>query len=243
VLATTVPIHKPTLSSQEAQRIGVSVKNSPAGHIFFVGPKELDWSYYKLNWPEVRIEVFEDRHFQSVQSYSDWMLTPGLYERFKHYEYLLICQTDAILVEPLDPTCWDFDYLGSVWDPPLDASWDPIRKTLIQISFGLSSRRLVVGNGGLSIRKVDAFLAFVDRIPVLKRKKNEDLVISYFAEKYKLRCATPKIAEVTFMEGAAKNWEPGKMVPKVKGFHGLERFNPELEKLILSQVLNHPIFP
>jgi len=243
VLATTVPIHKPTLSSREAQRLRVSIKNSPVGEIFFVGPKALDWSYYELNWPEVRIEVFDDLHFQSVQSYNDWMLTRELYERFEQYEFLLICQTDAILVKQLEPAGWDFDYLGSIWDPPLQASWHPIRRTLVKATFGLSPRRLVVGNGGLSIRRVDAFLAFVERIPVLKKKKNEDVVISYFSEKYQLRCATHNIAVVTFMEGGAQNWEPGMPIPKVNGFHGLERFNPELEQLILSQLEEDPISP
>ncbi len=233
MIATVVPIFKPVLNSLEIKRLNVSIESASPADFFLVGPATLDWHYYTSKWPAVNVEVFREANFRSVASYNAWMLGEDLYTRFQDYEFVLICQTDAILTERLDPRTWDFDYLGAVWEPPIVASWDPIRRTVLSRSFGLNPRKLEVGNGGLSIRRTQAFLAFVKSLPRMGKKANEDVVISYFSSAYNLRCASPELAAQTFMEAGAQTWEHGRPLPAVSGFHALNRFNPQLEDFIL----------
>ena len=233
-VAIAVPIYRPFLTPLETERLRVTLDAVGTADFFFIGPQGLDWSFYSSRWRSVNIECFDDANFASVSSYNEWMLQTEIYERFQYYEFLLVCQTDAILTKKVQPRQWEFDFLGAPWNPPIVASWNPIGQTIIHSGLGFAPRRLAVGNGGLSLRRTKAFLSFVQKIPVLKKKKNEDVVISYFAQDYGLVCAPQAFASKIFMEEFARFWQPGNPVPDVSGFHGLHRVNPELESLILG---------
>jgi len=87
---------------------------------------------------------FPDHFFRSIPDYSRLLLTSQFYEAFEDYDYVLIYQLDCLVFsEGLRYFCeLGYDYIGS----PLFQRYS--KKPVI-------SR---VGNGGLSMRRVNAFL-------------------------------------------------------------------------------------
>jgi hypothetical protein len=88
---------------------------------------------------------FPDHYFASVAAYSDLLLSPSFYEAFSAFDYILIYQLDCLVFSSdLEKWCQDgYDYIGA---PFFRDKSDPTR--------GFSR----VGNGGLSLRRVDSFL-------------------------------------------------------------------------------------
>lgn len=95
--------------------------------------------------PALAEERFPAHYFESVDSYSRLLLSEAFYRRFEAFDFLLIYQLDALVFSgDLGTWCGSGDdYVGAPW------WWDPQRPSL-----GLSR----AGNGGLSLRRVGAFL-------------------------------------------------------------------------------------
>jgi len=85
----------------------------------------------------------DDDNFKSISSYGKLLKSIEFYRLFEKFEYILIVQLDVLIVsDSLD--YWinkKFTYIGAPW---------------IQEDTGLKS--LVVGNGGLSLRKTSDFI-------------------------------------------------------------------------------------
>ena len=198
-LVYVVPIYKLDLSPEELisfKRLKdlMSVKS-----IRIICPSK----FQDKNLPDMlngcRIEYFEDKFFASVAGYNKLMLDCAFYERFKANKYILIYQLDCYL---FDNNIEDFlslnlDYIGAPWPVktvyrsflkvyPLDMRMGGILRTLL-------GKSVTVGNGGLSLRKVESF------IRVLKKMKwrlknwnyNEDIFFSHCVPIY---CPSFKIA-------------------------------------------------
>lgn len=89
---------------------------------------------------------FEDDVFASRHSYDRFMLTSSLYETFRDYEYILVYQLDCLVFSDwVSHFCeLGYDYIGAPW----------VRRR------GVDRLELDrVGNGGLSLRRTDAFLS------------------------------------------------------------------------------------
>lgn len=112
---------------------------------YVIAPQSL-----RLDMPGFGIRQFEDRFFVSIQGYSSLLLTKEFYRTFAGYEYILIYQLDC-LVFSSDLRFWcqkAWDYIGAPWfrnwqNDPTDGFWK-------------------VGNGGLSLRNVEASLAVLN---------------------------------------------------------------------------------
>lgn len=194
-----------------------------------LAPAGLDLHEILRRWPALRVERFDTRHFSSSKSYSHWLLTPELYERFEEYDFLLLAQTDAVITDVPHPDGWNFDYAGARWSPKHTFGWLPVIQTLTRRKFSLRQRVLEVGNGGLSIRKTAAFRAFTSAIAKPRTYVPEDIVISYYAKDYGLSLASPAEASKLFMETEAAQWDESQSVPNRLGFHALEKHNLQLE--------------
>ncbi len=229
-----IPIHHQELTERESDRVAISIRNARPHPTYFIGPIELDVTAYCTRWPDVEFVPFASMHFTSVASYNAWMLTPEIYRRFRAFEFILICQTDALLVKslPVDQE-WRFDYLGAPWTPPWTVGHDFWRRKLANNRIAVRKRHLVVGNGGLSLRRTEAFDKTL-RLPKFKKFPNEDTAISYYHREWGIRLADAATAAAFFMELGAKMWRPGDPIPDVCGFHALEKFNPELEDRLLE---------
>ena len=235
-LVTVIPVFTTKLDALEERRVDLAHSNVKPGTLFFVGPAGLDWSFFRERWPKANHQFFAGEFFQSRKAYSGWLLRPGLYDAFSHFDFLMVCQTDALLVKPVDTTTWTFDYVGAPWVPHYRVGWNPVSRRVTSSRFALGRRNIVVGNGGLSVRRTEAFSAFTRRFDVGNMGyANEDAVISYLGPKFGLRIADVATAGETFMETGARAWRPGEETPDVAGFHALAVYNPELEARLLAE--------
>lgn len=234
--ATVIPIYCGTLTVAEERRLRRTLENSPSNSCFLVGPNSLQKFLQHELLTGIPFVGFPDEHFESVRTYSRWMLLPDLYREFNAFKFVVVCQLDAVIVQPL-PLDLDFgfDYLGSPWIPPWHVSWNPIvgRLKLVQPILRPLARTLRVGNGGLSIRRVNVFRR-LSKLPRFSRMANEDIVISYFHRRLGIVLAPPELAAQFFMESGAGTWTEAQPIPSVYGFHALEKFNPALEEAIFS---------
>lgn len=86
--------------------------------------------------------------FNSTKTYSQLLRTHEFWKEFSKYEYVMIYQTDCMLIRD-DLSNWismDYDYIGA-----------PI------LGYGSQWKNVpCVGNGGLSLRKVSTFLYITD---------------------------------------------------------------------------------
>ncbi len=96
-----------------------------------------------------RVIRFPDRYFQSVATYSQLLLSRRFYEALGDYRHILIYQLDCLVFSNrlLQWCDLGYDYLGA-----------PLFSSKTDSSKGFSR----VGNGGLSLRRVESFLKVLD---------------------------------------------------------------------------------
>ncbi|MDU1905354.1 MAG: DUF5672 family protein [Dysgonomonas sp.] len=124
------------------------LKNYP---IILVTHEELDIKYYKDLLEEYgldyKIELFDPLYFSNIVGYNFLMLSKDFYQRVSNYEYILIYQLDCfVFYDNLE--FWastGFDYIGSPWFTHY-------------IDFAEDRPFWYNGNGGFSLRKVQAFI-------------------------------------------------------------------------------------
>ena len=112
--------------------------------IFMITPDNIDLYGYEYvinnaNKP-VTFLKFDANWFKSVNTYSKLLVQKSFYELFLDYKYILIYQLDCYAFKDnLDYFInLDYDYYGAAW------TWSNVYKC--------------VGNGGLSLRKISAFI-------------------------------------------------------------------------------------
>lgn len=92
---------------------------------------------------------FDDKYFNSVDTYSRLLLSSSFYESFLQYRFILIYQLDCLIFsDALSKWCSsNYDYIGAPW------FW---------FKGNVSSGFSRVGNGGLSLRKVESCLKVIE---------------------------------------------------------------------------------
>jgi hypothetical protein len=154
----------------------------PEREIYLICPSSLDYSFYSNLFPDVKFVVFDNYFFQSVSNYSQLLMSKSFYEKFQKYKFILISQTDAILLrDELDYWCdREFDYVGAPWPNSLNVTFDTDRYK------GHDTRVFCpVGNVELSFRRVANCIQVINEFPEASTKfagngLNEDLFFSIF---------------------------------------------------------------
>lgn len=189
-----IPIYKLSLSQYEI----ASIKRcfDILGHhpIVFAKPTSLTIPNGFLGIEKVETISFSDSFFRSIPAYNRLMLSEEFYKEFIDSKYILIHQTDAfIFSDTLSAWCSkDYDYIGAPWLLKPIYRFPPFRllsalKSMVFRRFNLPDRSITdnkVGNGGLSLRKVDPFLQitridqeYIDDLLAARRHhtRNEDV--------------------------------------------------------------------
>ena len=137
------------LSKIEKKFINNNVEKMKNWDIILMYPNGINIDDYKTIGISNFIS-FDKKHFKNVNSYSELMLSTFFYETFKEYEYMLIVQTDAYVFEDkLDEFIkLDYDYIGGLHNINQGTS-------IFHPNVG---DKLINGNGGFSLRKIDAFI-------------------------------------------------------------------------------------
>ena len=182
-LALLIPVYKPIIDGLELFSLQHSLNVlKPGREVYLICPKSLDYSFYSNSFPTVKFAAFDDQYFQSIGTYSQLLMSKFFYENFKKYEFILISQTDAILLQDeLDYWCGQgFDYVGAPWPDALSINVNTDRYK------GKNTRVLCpVGNGGLSLRRVSKCLQLIDEFSdacaeFVSIGMHEDLFFSIF---------------------------------------------------------------
>ena len=104
----------------------------------------------------VRLHVVDDRWLTSQRRYNQLMLSSGFYRHYQDHSHLLIAQLDAYtFADCLEAWC--------------KAPWDYIGAPIYQSGSYWEDGLLCMGNGGFSLRNVQAFLRVLDHNPVIHR--------------------------------------------------------------------------
>ena len=139
-----VPIYRTELSPDEVISLA-SIRKYLAGYgICFVAPDSLDLEGVVL--AEEIIERFPEEFFKGIDGYNRLLKSSGFYERFSEHDYILISQLDCLIFSS-DLNQWiakGYDYLAAPWFKGFAKDHKP----------GLWR----VGNGGLSLRRVNSYL-------------------------------------------------------------------------------------
>ncbi len=180
--AVIIPIYRPELTAVDAFSLDFSLRTLNGRPVYFAAPEGMDVSYYVGRCPSATFVRFPAHLFASIQGYNHLLLSSEFYELFLPNEFVLILQTDAILLrDELDHwTSLPFDYVG--------APWPRGNELLVQIPpfEGAFARpvKALVGNGGLSLRRISGCLSLLKEFPValqifLQTGSSEDLFFSF----------------------------------------------------------------
>lgn len=161
--AIAIPIYQTVLPPLEQYSLETSLAALPGRAALFVAPQGLDLGYYTERYPNVSVERFDAAYFANIPGYNRLLLDPAFYQRFADHSHLLILQTDAVVLrDELDLWCASpYDYLGSPWP---DGNELHVNLDQFQGSFG-KRVKTHVGNGGLSLRRIDKTLALLREFP------------------------------------------------------------------------------
>lgn len=148
-VAVVIPVYKPSMNRNEEISFRQTLRVLGSHPIIIVCPEKLNLSKYnaiagQFNRTIYR-ESFEDKFFANIAGYNRLLLSKEFYQRFAQYEYILVAQLDTFVFrDELQQWCdKGYDYIGA----PL--IWHNENRY-----YG------VVGNGGFSLRRVEAFLNY-----------------------------------------------------------------------------------
>ncbi len=162
-VAIAIPIYLAALPEMDRFSLEYSLKVLARRHLRFIAPHGLDLSYYQERYPGIPVELFDAPYFADIPGYNRLLLGCELHERFAGHEFLLILQTDAIILrDELDYwAAQPFDYVGAPWPEQYE-----LRVELDNFVGGNSKHMKVsVGNGGLSLRRIAKCVALFDEFP------------------------------------------------------------------------------
>lgn len=148
-VAIVIPVYKRELAWNEEISFRQTLRVLGRYPIIIVCPESLDLTTYNSIAGEhntsIYRESFEDKYFANIAGYNRLLLSEEFYGRFGQYEYILIAQLDTyVFRDELATWCAKgYDFIGA-----------PLFGDHMKISQG------EVGNGGLSLRKVDTFIGF-----------------------------------------------------------------------------------
>lgn len=178
-----IPIYKVNIEWYEQLSLERAINILGKYAIVVCCPESLDLGSIKEKYDINRVERFNDNYFTGIEAYNHLMLSCEFYERFLAYKYMLIYQLDAfIFIDVLQIFCnLGYDYIGAPWTQPIGIC-----------EYKGSIHRLRVGNGGLSLRKINSCIDILKRYNniVLEWNKNEDLFFSccgyYHSEEFRI---------------------------------------------------------
>lgn len=175
--AVVVPLYKPSLTVSERFSLERTIALLSQHDIFLVGPERLQPFLFTLQqqYPvRLKTQLFANHFFMGVAGYNKLLISEHFYAAFEEYEYLLIAQTDAlVLKDELSAWCEKgYSYIGAPMFKGFTTPQQPLRF-------------LCVGNGGFSLRRVADFLKVLRRPYFFRNKLMEDWPGQWWSTAYR----------------------------------------------------------
>jgi hypothetical protein len=158
--AVVVPVYRLLTDPAERLSLEQTLETLTDYPVYLVGPSSLQAYFDQLRIDlNTRLQsiTFADQYFASIEGYNHLLLSKKFYQAFDDFEYLLIAQTDAlVLSDELEFWCKkQYSYIGAPWFEGYTAPILPLALTS-------------VGNGGFSLRRVPDFLKVLSRPRIFK---------------------------------------------------------------------------
>lgn len=186
-LAVIVPIYQKQLNEEEQHSVEICAKKMSEYDLYFIMPKKLNEENYK-QYTSFHIKRFPNKYFKGTDTYNKLMLNPRFYKEFSEYDYILIAQTDTLILGNaydfkrfLD---MDYDYYGAPWEIEQEFYFYTTKSFLYKY-FRLGKEVLVrVGNGGFSLRRVDKTIKLLNEKKLWRLfwRGNEDFFFACYGE-------------------------------------------------------------
>jgi hypothetical protein len=171
-VATLVPLYRIPSSVPEWISIATYATFLPNTPIYIIAPSKLRAkleAHNILGNGRFRKKYFSNTYFGSIRGYNRLLLSESFYRQFLGYEYVLIGQTDALVLgnesQLLSLMNLGFSYYGAPW----------IRSEQIE-DVGLTE--LKVGNGGFSLRNPSRHLALLSSTQNIQFSETELRILS-----------------------------------------------------------------
>lgn len=233
-----IPIYKERLNKFEQLSIRLVKQKLALYDTYFITYHTLDMRGYR-EFSNIKVNFFPKKYFKNALSYNRLLLNPHFYRCFEDYTYMLIVQTDALVLGEADQLekfmAMHYDYWGARWREPVEiCAWDILEKTkkkimakcpkVIRRCLTISPQMCYVGNGGLSLRNIDRTIALLDekRMQAWCWLDNEDKFFAYYGLKNSVgyRIAPSDQVDEFSLEGMIKQ-KLGEVDPF--GVHGWEK--------------------
>ena len=232
-LCIIIPVYKSFPMMEDIFSLKRLSQLAQGENIFWVAPDNLDLSAYKdYHWKEER---FQNKYFKNVDGYTKLLLSQEFYQRFIDYDYMLICQTDALLLQPVRKIYefieLSYDYYGAPW-PEGTISYQYSFRGLSLVKWFMKQKVCYVGNGGFSLRNIERTIALLKEKKKYTRIWNsgEDQFFAYHGQcnQVGFRLAPLEVAEKFALEQNARTKMMNGFVPI--GVHAWTKYYPELSE-------------
>lgn len=161
-----IPIYKDLLSKYETISLKQVCKVLHKYPIVFAKPESLNIERVAALAPKATYISFSNEFFNGIKAYNKLMLSTDFYKPFLDSKYILIYQLDCyVFNDSLEEWCnKGYDYIGAPWikravyDMPVIKQYMSLLRALNKL-FNKPDRQMLfnkVGNGGLSLRKVES---------------------------------------------------------------------------------------
>ncbi len=244
-----IPIYSEVVSDNDFRTINNNInKIRDVADIEFIVPNKYQNSgKLKELWPDINIRLFNNWE-NSLRGYNRLLLDVKFYESYSQYEYMLICQTDALILK-------DGQFLQKFMDMGFDdygAPWTSedsgVEKPMLMIKKWYcvkpvynfcKVRKVNVGNGGLCLRRTQAFINLLNRRRFFARVwvGNEDSFFSYYSQKAELCTSGDKhrdyelnVADWSVCDEFSAERNIKEKKDRVWGVHAWEKDYPQLSK-------------
>ncbi len=151
--AVVIPVHRWPLAPSEEFSVRKTIDLLGAHDLFWVGPKKMEGIPPTAHGGRsLNYRFFPDTDFATIKSYNRLMMSRRFYSAFRDYQYVLVVQTDALVLrDELKAWCASgYSYVGAPWFKGFSRP-DP------------AYTLMGVGNGGFSLRSVPDALRFLSR--------------------------------------------------------------------------------
>lgn len=165
-VAIVIPVYKAKPDEDELLSLKYLEKYLKKYDKYFIAPDGLKTSKYLLK--DVSVINFPKKFFLSRQSYNQLLLQEDFYQKFKRYDYILIYQTDAlVLSDQLLYWCKkNYSYIAAPWFSSLIGYFSHKK------NFPDSG-----GNGGFSLRKVSHAIEVLEKVNKTALRKSESKLV------------------------------------------------------------------
>lgn len=247
-ICVIIPIYKQQFNKEEEKAVKLNLEKLQGMETVFVAPDGIEEQYYRIKFPNVNMVYFPKHFFKGTAGYNKLMLSTKFYQTFEQYKYICICQPDVLILKNQDALekmmDLGYDYIGAPWRPGVrcciwDRRFDIFKKTVI-INRKIREIRhkifktyvLVVGNGGLSLRNVQACKRLLEKYKIYKFiwRENEDKFFACIGEYIdkEFKVADEASASRFALEHVAKEAIDSGNIPF--GIHAYEKYYPNVMK-------------